>query len=418
MREILATEGVSGVIWRIAIRVRMRHLRYRPPKIVTTGRDALSQSAELRGTQTFGVNFVGYLTGEFGNGTSARAFAEALTLTRVPHVLNNLVDDLHKENKEYVGELSGHAPFPISIFHVNAATTEAFFRENSRMYSQSKFNIGIWYWELSRFPKRWMSAFRFYNEIWVTSSFVCNSLSEISPIPIRRVRYPLSIDTTRIDTGYRERLGFDHEFVFLYAFDSLSFFERKNPVAVIKAFGKAFPGDKDVMLLLHPIGKTSSNQMRQLERASAQNVVVRERLSRSEYLSLVAASDCYVSLHRSEGLGLTLAEAMYLGKPVIATAYGGNLDFMNVENSLLVPYQLVELQRDNGPYAKGNFWAEPDIDSAAQYMRWVRNNPEKAAKLGERAKADIRKTLDPVAASMEIRDRLRVIFAQIQSIEG
>jgi hypothetical protein len=121
---------------------------------------------------------------------------------------------------------------------------------------------------------------------------------------------------------------------------------------------------------------------------------------------MIASCDCYISLHRSEGLGLTMGEAMYFGKPVIATAYSGNLDFMTAENSYLVPYSMVEIGSDAAPYPADKEWAEPDLDQAAALMREVFENPQAAAERGARAAADIRRTHSPEAAGEMIKARI------------
>ena len=121
---------------------------------------------------------------------------------------------------------------------------------------------------------------------------------------------------------------------------------------------------------------------------------------------MIASCDCYVSLHRSEGLGLTMGEAMYFGKPVIATAYSGNLDFMTQENSFLVPHTMVEIGPGAGPYPADKQWAEPDLDRAAELMRRVFEDPESAAEHGRRAAEDIRRTHSPEAAAGTLKTRI------------
>src|SRR5262249_23746268 len=131
-----------------------------------------------------------------------------------------------------------------------------------------------------------------------------------------------------------------------------------------------------------------------IEAATREEVILVDRvLSRAETLMLMNSADCYVSLHRSEGVGLTLAEAMLLGKPVIATAYSGNLDFMNRGNSLLVDYRRTRLEEDAWPYPKGSVWAEPSIEHAAELMRWVIEHPAEANALGEQARRDLRELM-------------------------
>jgi glycosyltransferase involved in cell wall biosynthesis len=136
---------------------------------------------------------------------------------------------------------------------------------------------------------------------------------------------------------------------------------------------------------------------------------------REEVLSLIELSDCYVSLHRSEGFGLTLAEAMALGKPVIATAHSANTDFMNVGNSLLVRYQLVRLERDLPPYPRGSVWADPDVEHAAELMRTVYQDPDRARRLGERGRDEVMAYLSPQAAGARMAERLALIGIDLEA---
>jgi glycosyltransferase involved in cell wall biosynthesis len=134
--------------------------------------------------------------------------------------------------------------------------------------------------------------------------------------------------------------------------------------------------------------------------------IVDKYLVKDELHSLMSLSDCYVSLHRSEGFGLTLAESMYMGKPVIATAYSGNMDFMTVNNSFPVKYTLIEIEKDTGPYKKGNVWADPDIGHAAEMMDFVYRNREIAAQIGQTASRDIRTLYSPSAIGRRAKERI------------
>ena len=149
------------------------------------------------------------------------------------------------------------------------------------------------------------------------------------------------------------------------------------------------------------------------EAARGANVrILDEVMRRDEVDQLMADCNAYVSLHRSEGFGLTLAEAMTHGKPVIATGHGGNTDFMTADNSYLVPYRLVELARDVGPYRKDWHWAEPDVDHAAALMRHVYERRDLAREVGERGRLDVERQLDPGRVGRLIRERLEAVSAQ------
>jgi glycosyltransferase involved in cell wall biosynthesis len=419
LREVVATlrmsllviryEGAGRFLRKAAIKISKRK----------SGLRASSGSKYPLQRHDFGVNLSGYFTGQFGVAASSRAFARALELGGIPHVLNKLVGVSHGERRSFAARISKSNPYAINLIHVNPSDINAFFESRGTRYFEDRYNIGIWYWELASFPTRWTAAFELYDEIWATSAFIAECLSKASPVPVVKVRYPLCVDTTLIDSKARGTFHLREDCcVFCFLFDFLSGFERKNPMALLKAFDRAFqPHDKVQLVLQHMNSKLDRDSARILEEASAHlNVrMIKGHLSERDYVSLLAACDCYVSLHRSEGLGLPLAEAMYLGKPVIATAYSGNMDFMNVNNSLLVKYELAELDKDYGPYEKGNVWAEPDIEHAAELMRWVYDNRDKARTIGKRASSDIKQHMNPALASQEIKERLVQIYERFRS---
>jgi glycosyltransferase involved in cell wall biosynthesis len=214
----------------------------------------------------------------------------------------------------------------------------------------------------------------------------------------------------------RARVGLSADrFVFLYLFDFHSYAERKNPLGLIQAFKKAFGDQEDVELLIKCSHSSFAPRTLALLRqaCSGSNIKLYDGvLAREAVYGLMAICDCYVSLHRSEGFGLTLAEAMNLGKPVIATAYSGNVDFMTSSNSFLVNYGLVEIERDYGPYKKGGIWAEPDLNHAAQLMRHVYEDQGEAATVGQRAREDVWRLLHPSAVAGIMRDRLSRVWGE------
>ncbi len=145
-------------------------------------------------------------------------------------------------------------------------------------------------------------------------------------------------------------------------------------------------------------------------RGQANIRILRDILSRDEMYDLLRVCDAYVGLHRSEGYGLPLVEAMALGKPVIGTGYSGNVDFMNERNSFPVRYQLVAIEQDHGPYRRGAEWAEPDVDHAAEQMRRVVESPQATAQVAARGRADIERLLSPHAIGLVMRSRLTALL--------
>ena len=192
----------------------------------------------------------------------------------------------------------------------------------------------------------------------------------------------------------------------------MSVMERKNPLGLIRAFKAAFRNDESVRLVLKTsFGDRHPAQLQELlDAAGGGNItVINEVYSPDEVLSLMEACDAYVSLHRSEGLGLTMAEAMLMGKPVIATNFSGNVDFMDDSNSLLVPYELVKLGRPIPPYDANLEWAEPSIEHAAGLMRRVYENQPWAREVGARGKASAERDLSLEAAGRRFAGRLEEI---------
>jgi glycosyltransferase involved in cell wall biosynthesis len=197
-------------------------------------------------------------------------------------------------------------------------------------------------------------------------------------------------------------------------FDLHSQLHRKNPAGVLRAFQEAFRDDDKATLVVKTSGgDINSGDLAELrETISGRNVILlHELMSRARAYGLISMADCFVSLHRSEGFGLGLAEAMLMGKPVIATGYSGNLDFMNSDNSLLVDYELTEIKDDRPIYTRGNFWAEPSIEQAAAHMREVYAHPDEALARAQRVQPEVHRLLSLESAGQRMRARLEQIAA-------
>jgi len=371
------------------------------------GRDS-SLAPEQR--RPFGVNVAGFFRSEKGLGESARSYVRSLEAAGIPYVLNN-VDDFGSENPATDHDnFSSSSPYAVNLVCLNADEAINFALHKGRRYFENKHNIGIWLWELADLPEEWASAFQYYDELWVSSTFVARAISRVSPIPVYVV--PHSIDLTdRAPTSIeRSQFGLSPDsFVFLFMFDFQSSIERKNPLGLIEAFRQTFLENDEVALLIKSShGDFDPDGFRRLGKAAdrANVKLIDKVLSREEVTGLFQLCDCYISLHRSEGFGLTLAEAMYAEKPVIATAFGGNVDFMTETNSYLVRYRLIEIEEDHGPYKKGGVWADPDLQHAAELMRSVYLNPDEARKLGRIARSEITACQHPSVVGRLIRERL------------
>ena len=357
-----------------------------------------------------GINLAGFAQSVYGIGESSRAMWRAVQATGLPCVLVNVRSRMHSNADESLAQFSDKNPYSVNLMTFSFDYSRRFFRDMGRNFFAGRFNIGLWYWEQEHFPVRWHSAFDYYDEIWVPTEFTRGAIAAVSPIPVRKITYPLQLNEAE---AIPNRRGFgiaEDEFVFLFTFDFLSTTHRKNPGAVIDAFRDAFGDDDGVMLVLKSINQGHDPAGRAVlgrQAAGANVLFLDEHISAAGMLSLFASADCYVSLHRSEGLGLGMVQAMYLGKPVIATGYSGNLDFMNSGNSLLVDYEMTELHEDAGAYERGSHWAAPKVEQAAGFMRYVFEHQDEGRALGRRAAADIRRTLDPARTAAEIQQRVR-----------
>jgi glycosyltransferase involved in cell wall biosynthesis/2-polyprenyl-3-methyl-5-hydroxy-6-metoxy-1,4-benzoquinol methylase len=355
------------------------------------------------------VNVAGYIASEKGVGEGVRSDIRCLQAAGVPVVLNNVVDSGSANCDRTFEEVSDTNPHPINLIHVNADQVREFAQHRGEKYFAGRYNIGYWAWELADFPREWETSFKYFQEVWVPSNFTMDAIARVSPIPVVRMPHCVvpAVAKTKAETNRFELAR--GKFVFLFMFDFHSFTERKNPPAVVRAFKKAFSRRDDALLVLKcSHAESAPAELAHLKRM-AENANIRfldAVLDRSEVDALMSRCDCYVSLHRSEGFGLTLAEAMNLGKPVIGTAYSGNMDFMTPANSYLVRYKLIELDRDHGPYRKGCVWADADIDHAAELMRAVYENPDEAREIGRKGQHDVRRDFSPQAVGRMLKARL------------
>jgi GT2 family glycosyltransferase/glycosyltransferase involved in cell wall biosynthesis len=381
----------------------------------SAGRTSSAPSVRLAPVgQITGVNVSGYFASEKGVGEAVRADIRALAAAGIPYVLNNVTDPRSLNQETDLTGFSAENPHPINLIHVSADTIPEFVRRMGAEYFADRYNIGFWAWELSQFPRHWRPRFNYFDEIWVPSRFAQASVSRDAPVPVWTVPHcvgqvPVAPQKTRADFGLPAG-----SFLFLFAFDFDSRIERKNPMGLIVAFKKAFtPDDEAILVLKCSHAEASGLALDTLQDAArgARVQIINRVLSRGDMNDLMGLADCYISLHRCEGFGLTMAEAMALGKPVVATQYSGNLDFMTPENSFLVPYELVEIQKDIGYYSKGCIWADPELDRAARLMRYVFENRDVAAAVGRRAREDVLSKLHPRVVGGIIKDRLLQIVA-------
>jgi glycosyltransferase involved in cell wall biosynthesis len=304
--------------------------------------------------------------------------------------------------------------FPITILtHAATPYFECGYDRAGLWPREDTYRIAYWAWELEVVPEEWIEVAQLVQEIWSPTEFVARAMRRRMTRPVYRM-LP-GVEVGAVESVPRASFGIpqDH-FVFLFMFDLHSQIHRKNPLGVLQAFQKSFrPDDKATLIIKTSGGDIHTADLAELKQTiRGPNVILlHELLSRARAYGLIAMADCFVSLHRSEGFGLGLAEAMLLGKPVIATGYSGNLDFMTPENSLLVEYKITEIKVDRPIYTRGNFWAEPSVPHAAALMREVYEHPEVANARAQGAQPQIQELLSLEAAGQRMRARLDQIRA-------
>ncbi|MCK5867685.1 MAG: glycosyltransferase family 4 protein, partial [Mycoplasmataceae bacterium] len=316
--------------------------------------------------ENYNICFLAYLDNESGLSEAARLNLETLRDSG----LSVFVKNFSRDNK-LLTNAQTEEKIEINIVHININFIRDFISLNKQELDKAKYNIAYWAWEFEVVPEDFLEYTYYFDEIWVPSHFCVEAFAAKISIPVLKFSHPVSL-TSKMFKKIHFNIP-EQGFVFLTIFDSLSSLERKNPFATIDAFLKKFKGNDSVYLVVktNKLEKFKKEylKMKSLVSLNKNIILINRYLSKNELHSLIQVSNAYISLHRSEGFGLTMAEAMGYGIPVIATGYSGNMDFMNVNNSLLVKYSMTKTQFIHGITPVGSLFADPDIDHAAEQMR-------------------------------------------------
>jgi glycosyltransferase involved in cell wall biosynthesis len=362
--------------------------------------------------EVWGVNVAGFLQSELGVGEAARGLISGLDAVRIPVLpVHGRWRPSSRQDHAYAMFDTDAAVFPVNIVCVNADVLSHWAAQAGEEFFSGRYTIGFWWWEVLAFPREWLPAFDLVDEIWVATQHVADALMPVSSVPVTKVTMPVSAPSVRRRS--RHELGLPDGFLFMFLFDYHSILDRKNPMAAVEAFKRAFPPGAGASLVVKSINhEHHAHAHERLLLATAEHSdihVIDSYVSGAEKNAMIASADCYVSLHRAEGFGLTPAEAMCMGKPVIATRYGGNLEFMNDRNSWLVDCEMVPIGPGKDPYPAHGQWAEPDVDQAAGHMREIFEDPAAARKRALRGARDMRSAHSPQAAGRSMQRRLEHI---------
>lgn len=301
------------------------------------------------------------------------------------------------------------------ILHLNAPQTARALMLMGRRLTTGRRVIGYWAWELPAIPPDWLSGFDHVHEVWTPSRFVADAVRPFTTMPVRVVPHPVA--RPRPSRLSRADLGVPEDaFVVLTMFHLGSGFVRKNPVAAVEAFRRAFGDRTDVCLVVKAVADASLPWAEcALEQAvaGAPNIrVLRKVLSAPDQAALIARSDVVLSLHRAEGFGLVLAEAMLLGRPVVATGWSGNLEFMSADSAALVGVRMVPVEDPQGAYVQTDqLWADPDVEEAAEWLRRLAAGHELRDRLGRAAEQEAERRLGLVSYAAAVGPALPPLAA-------
>ena len=361
-----------------------------------------------------GVNLIGYIRGDFGLGESCRLVADGLVRSGVPFSVRSIFayGDAPHTNQAWGAFEQDGLPYRINLFHLNPDGLQVEVWKLGLGAFRGRYNIGFFLWEQPELPSTWKPALQLMDEVWTPAEFISNTMRKYTKKPVYTMPYGLPVPPTdpRFDRAY---FGLPQDIcLFLISYDGHSNSERKNPLGGIRSFCQAFFPTEPVGLVVKATHAQDTDLLaiRTLLKGYRHVYILRDSYSKVEFNSLVACSDVYVSLHRAEGFGLVMAEAMLLGTAVVATDWSANTEFMNADVACMVPAKVVELNQDYFPYQKGSHWAEPDEHSAAQMMRNLYEDPTFRAELARKANIFAKEKLSQDQAAKRMYHRLNELL--------
>lgn len=400
--RVLRERGVRGLV--SAVRRRIAFISTAAPSqlvIPEVSRNAL------------GVDVLGFFTAEHGVGEAARTVVTTLREHGVDTCTINYTDTESRTDHYFLtDDESRHHTLLCSV---NADQLVVARQRLGNIFFENRYVIGQWFWELEEAPSWYETAWPIVDELWAPTRFIEKMLKDNAP-PHVQIRYvPLPVEQSNVDANYtRGYFDIDGRYMFLFVFDLMSIMKRKNPLGLIQAYTEAFTETDGAQLVIKTMnGDKRSEDLSALLNAAANrsDITVMDRyFSHVETSTLISLADCYVSLHRSEGLGLTLSEAMSHGVPVIATNYSGNTDFMSERNSFLIAWDRVPVGEGAGGYSPTATWAEPRVSEASDAMRYVFQNQFEARIRGAQGRSDVLGGLSGDVSGVIMKSRLEEIW--------
>ena len=426
-KKKVSTTGFFKLLYNLARKARGMVRPFLSPEIrhrinlalIRRVNDSQTTPIQKKRSNEFGINLYGYVHAESGVGQSARSTIACLSAVDIPvSVVDVRLGNVSRMQAKIDSSLKSEPKYRINLFHINADQLEIALGNLGLDLLDNCYNIGFWAWELPNFPSEWALASHYLDAIWTPSQFCKQAIESQVDIPVHVLPHAVWQEL-KFEGGYLDVDIDFNKYTFCTMFDCLSVPERKNVQATIEAFESAFREESNVQLVIKVVNlenqNTFSRYLKDKVKSNSAIKLLPQYLDRHEIYRFLKQSDCFVSLHRSEGFGLAIAEAMLLEKPVITTNWSGNTDFCKANNTFLVDYELITLKKDYGPYKRGQTWAEPSVEHAAVMMKEVMNDRLQAEIAGQQASRDIKKNFSPQAIGDLMRAQLASAYEELVS---
>ena len=365
-------------------------------------------------THNLGLNIIGYTDSMFGLGEAVKLNIEAAKKLEIP------VNIINYEKVKQCADYRYKFKYTINLVQIGLNDLDSFFSAIDPDFFTNRYTILFLMWESEYLPSKQIRTINLFNEIWTASSYCKNIFEKVFKGPVILVPHPVELSLEPIQNQNRLIYFDENKFSFLFVFSYHSSTERKNPFFLVEAFIKAFGNNKHVELIIKTVGAKKFKQSKKKlhQSISGQNniKIIDIDLDKNSINHLINDCDSYVSMHHSEGFGLTLAEAMYLGKPTIATNYSGNTEFMNDSNSFLVNYELGLIENPDNNFCSKTLWGNPHMQSAVEKLREVYKNPDLRKKKANNAKLFVEEKLSLYAVGSIIKNRLNHLYVNFDEL--